>query len=96
MREQFTVEEINLMGVFGADNRAALIADIMAAAKDFDEPDLIEIGANVLTKLFKMSDAEFDAPELYPEYNDYDDLEDPGDYNEETEEVQHIWRHEKK
>jgi hypothetical protein len=88
MIEQFTVEEINLMGVFGSENRAELIADIMTAARDFDEPDLIEIGANVLTKLFKMSDADFDALELYPEYNDYDefdDYNDSDDFNEETE-----------
>jgi hypothetical protein len=85
MVEQFTVEEINLMGVFGSDSRAELIADIMAAAIDFDEPDLIEIADNVLLKLSKMSDADFDALELYPEYNDYDDYNDSGDFNEETE-----------
>ena len=85
MIEQLTVEEINLMGVFDADSRTALIADIMTAARDFDEPDLIEIGANVLTKLFKMSDADFDALELYPEYNDYDDFNDSDDFNEEKE-----------
>jgi hypothetical protein len=85
MSEQFTVEEINLMCVFGADSRAELIADLMTAARDFDEPELIEIGANILAKLYKMSDADFDALELYPEYNDYDDFDDSGDYNEETE-----------
>ena len=84
MREQFTVEEINFMCVFDTGDRAELIADIMTAVEDFEEPDLIDIGVNVLAKLFKMSDAEFDALELYPEYNDYDDYDDSGDYNEET------------
>jgi hypothetical protein len=83
MIEQFTAPEINLMGIFDfATDRAELIAEITAAAKDFDDPDLIEIGANVLTKLFKMSDAEFDALELYPEYGDFDEDED---YYEQTE-----------
>jgi hypothetical protein len=70
------------MGVFGAESRAELIADLATAARDFDEPDLIEIAENALLRLSKMSDADFDALELYPEYNDYDDS---GDFNEETE-----------
>jgi hypothetical protein len=82
MIDQFTVEEINLMGVFdAAKDRAELIAEI-AAARDFDDPDMIEIGVSVLAKLFRMSDAEFDALELYPEYGDFDEDED---YYEQTE-----------
>jgi hypothetical protein len=78
MREQFTAPEINLMCVFdAATDRAELIAEIMTAAREFDDPDIIEIGANVLKKLFKMSDTEFDALELYPEYGNYDEN---GDY----------------
>jgi hypothetical protein len=74
MREQFTVEEINLMCAFdAATDRAELIAELMVAARDFDDPDLIEIGASALAKLFKMSDAEFDALELYPAYGNYDE-----------------------
>ncbi|GHV11313.1 hypothetical protein FACS1894219_02260 [Clostridia bacterium] len=85
MIEQFTVEEINLMGVFDfAADRAELIAEIMTAAKEFDDPDMIDIGVSVLAKLYKMSDAEFDALELYPEYGDFDEDED-GDYYEQTE-----------
>ncbi|GHU89239.1 hypothetical protein FACS1894202_06980 [Clostridia bacterium] len=83
MIEQFTVEEINLMGVFDfAADRAEFIAEIMTAAKEFDDPDMIDIGVSVLAKLYKMSDAEFDALELYPEYGDFDD---DGDYYEQTE-----------
>ncbi|GHU35782.1 hypothetical protein FACS1894105_05050 [Clostridia bacterium] len=83
MIEQFTVEEINLMGVFDfANDRAELIAEIMMAAKEFDDPDMIDIGVSVLAKLYKMSDAEFDALELYPEYGDFDE---DGDYYEQTE-----------
>ena len=78
MREQFTVEEINLMCVFdAAAGRAELIAELMESALDFDDPGLVEIGASVLSKLFEMSDAEFDALELYPEYGNYNEN---GDY----------------
>ena len=73
MVEQFTVEEINLMGIFNAETRMALIAELEAALPDFDEPELIEITENVLAKLRKMSDADFDELELYPEYGEYDD-----------------------
>jgi hypothetical protein len=98
MIEKFTVEEINLMGAFdAATDRAELIAEIMTAARDFDYPDLTEIAENVLAKFFKMSDAEFDALELYPEYGNYDengdyvaddedgDYYEQSDYNEQTE-----------
>jgi hypothetical protein len=79
MIEKFTVEEMNLMGVFdAAADRAELITELMEAARDFDDPELIEIGESVLSKLFEMSDAEFDALELYPEYGNYDEN---GDYD---------------
>jgi hypothetical protein len=82
MFEQFTVEEINLMGIFDADSRAALITELETALPDLSEPELIEITENVLAKLRKMSDADFDALELYPEYGDFDNS---GNYHEETE-----------
>jgi hypothetical protein len=94
MFEQFTVEEINLMGIFstppsrlggdpgGAESRIALITELETALPDFDEPELIEITENVLAKLHKMSDADFDELELYPEYGEFDEN---GDYHEETE-----------
>jgi hypothetical protein len=84
MIELFTVEEINLMGAFGAAGRAELIAEIMTAEKGIDDPELAEITENALAKLRKMSDADFDALELYPEYGDFDEN---GDYHEELEEV---------
>jgi hypothetical protein len=82
MIELFTVEEINLMGVFDADSRMELITELETALPDFGEPELIEITENVLAKLSKMSNADFDALELYPEYGDFDEN---GDYHEETE-----------
>ena len=73
MFEQFTVEEINMICVFDISDREALIAGIVDALPDFDEPELDEIAIGVLKKLIKMSDADFGALELYPEYEDYDE-----------------------
>ena len=76
MIEQFTVEEINLICVYGEENRAALIQHFTEAADGFDTGDpqmdgeLIEIARNALGKVSKMSDAEFDALELYPIFDD--------------------------
>jgi hypothetical protein len=92
MRENFTVEEVNLLCAFdAATDRAELIAELMEAAREFDDPDLIDIGVSVLAKLFKMSDAGFDALELYPEYGNYDENGDyvaddeDGDYYEKSD-----------
>ena len=73
MDELFTVEEVNLMCIFDTSSRSALIAELTAAIHGFDEPELTEIAGSVLTKLTKMSDADFTALELYPEYEDYDE-----------------------
>ena len=70
MPELFTVEEINLMCVFDTSGRDALIAELTAAIPGFDEPELAGIAENVLSKLAKMSGADFAALELYPEYED--------------------------
>lgn len=73
MFEQFTVEEVNLMCIFDTSGKEALIAGIAAALPDFDEPELNEIAQSVLERLIRMSDADFSALELYPEYEDYDE-----------------------
>jgi fructose-1-phosphate kinase PfkB-like protein len=72
MFEQFTVEEVNMMFIFDTRSRDALIAELSAAIPEFIEPGLDEIAENVLVKLNKMTDAEFAALELYPEYEDYE------------------------
>jgi hypothetical protein len=65
MIEQFTVPEINLICIFGTASRAALISDLIEAITDFDTGDplsdneLFEIAHNTLSKISKMSDAEF-------------------------------------
>ena len=69
MPELFTVEEINLMCIFDMSGRDRLIGSIISAAADFDD-EMIEIAEPLIEKLYKMSDAEFSALELYPEYNE--------------------------
>jgi hypothetical protein len=73
MFEQFTIEEVNLICIFDTSSKDALITELTAAVPEFDEPGLDEIAESVLAKLAKMSDADFAALELYPEYEDYDE-----------------------
>ena len=75
MTQQFTVEEVNMMCIFNTSGKDALIAELTAAIPEFVEPGLDEIAESVLAKLGKMTDAEFAALELYPEYDDYEESE---------------------
>jgi hypothetical protein len=76
MNELFTVEEINLMCIFDTSTCGRLISELTTAMVDFNTGDpqsdaeLNEIAANALAKLSGMSDADFAALELCPEYND--------------------------
>jgi len=65
----FTVEEENLMYIFDIRSRQALICSIREAMPDFEEPELCEIAENVLRKLNNMSDLEFAALDLSPDYD---------------------------
>ena len=84
MNELFTVEEINLMCIFDTSSRKRLISEISAAIGELDTGDpqtdaeIREIAENTLAKLGDMSDAEFAAYELCPEYSadDYYETED--------------------
>lgn len=71
----FTVEEINLMCIFDMSSRDSLVSELTDATPDFEDMEMLEIAAAVLDKLSKMTDAEFDALEFYPEYGDYNDEE---------------------
>ena len=71
----FTVEEINLICIFDISGRAALIDGIRAALPDFYEPEMREIAESALGKLETMTDAEFSAIDLTPEYDFEDDEE---------------------
>ena len=56
---KFTVEEINLMCVFGTENRSKLIADIKNVLLHLVDSDMTELAENVCKKLERMSDEEF-------------------------------------
>ena len=75
MNELFTVEEVNLMCIFDTSSREQLITELTAAIGGFDEPELIEIAETALTKLSEMSDEDFAALDLYPEYDDAEETE---------------------
>ena len=72
MYELFNIEEINLMCIFDTSSRDALVEEITAVISDFDEPELVEIAENIIAKLESISDADFTALELYPEYEGYE------------------------
>lgn len=82
MIERFTVEEINLMSVFDARNRTDLIFEVSTMIEDFktDDPlsdgEILEIAQTTLEKVSKMTDAEFDALELYPIFDDETEVND--------------------
>ncbi|MDR1322597.1 MAG: transposon-transfer assisting family protein [Gracilibacteraceae bacterium] len=71
MNEIFTVPEVNLMGIFDVSSRENLIAELTGAAAEFEDEEMLEIAALALDKLSGMSDAEFAALDLCPEYEDY-------------------------
>jgi len=66
----FTVEEENLICIFDASRRDALIAGLAEALSDFDEPELREIAESALRKLNNMTDQEFAGLILCPAYFD--------------------------
>ena len=56
----FTVEEINLMCVFEANGRTALIEDIGRVLPHLDDKDMEELANRVIDKLQNMTDEEFE------------------------------------
>ena len=75
MSELFTIEEVNLMCIFDTSSRDALIAELTGAISDFDEPELVEIAEGILDKLSKMSEEDFAALNLCPEYEEYEEYD---------------------
>lgn len=71
----FTVEEINLMCIYDTSGRGRLLAGIRESLPDILEPELSELAQGVIGRLEAMTDREFAALDLAPEY----------DFEEETE-----------
>jgi len=57
----FTVEEINLLSIYGADTIAATIAAIDEAMPDILDEDIISIAENASRKLAALSEQEYSA-----------------------------------
>ena len=67
----FTHEEINLMSIYNAaGTREGLIAALteMWGYLDAEEAELRELTDSALAKLCRMSDAEYDALDLFPDF----------------------------
>ena len=64
MKNVFTVEESNLICIFQSESRTKVMDDINRAVEHIDDTDMIELCENVLEKLGKMSDKEFEILEL--------------------------------
>ncbi len=70
--EKFTVEQSNLICIYGGDTKAEIIANLenMQTHLQSDETDLIELTEKTLKLLHSMSDEEFDEAkgELVPDF----------------------------
>ena len=70
--DTFTFEEMNLMCIYNTGTRAGLM-EALAEMRGYLEPDeaeLRELTDSALMKLRAMSDAGFDALELYPDFDE--------------------------
>ena len=68
--KNFTYEEINLMSLYNTGNRERLI-EVLTEMKTYltlSETELRDLTDGTLDKLIGMTDAEFDALELYPDF----------------------------
>lgn len=69
---KFTVEETNLMCIYGTDSRTELIRELeeMQVHLQADEVELVDLTRSTLAKLKSMSDEEFEEikAELAPDF----------------------------
>ena len=71
----FTFEEMNLMCIYNTGTREGLINALkeMRGYLEPDEAELLALTDSTLEKLSSMGDMEFDALELYPDFDDKED-----------------------
>ena len=70
----FTNDEMNLMAIYNAGSRAALM-DALYAMREYleaDETELRDMTDAVLEKLDSMTDEEFETLELFPDFSEED------------------------
>lgn len=73
----FTHDEINLMAIYNTGNRAGLIEELTAMRwyLEEDEVELRELTDSVVAKLGKLTDAEFDTLDLFPDFDEMEDMD---------------------
>lgn len=64
----FTIEEINLMCVYDTSDRGRLLTGIRESLPHLLEPELKELAHGVIDRLEAMTDREFTALVLDPDY----------------------------
>lgn len=71
----FTFEEVNLMCIYNTGTKEGLM-DALKEMRSYLEPDEAELLAltdSTLEKLSPMNEAEFEALELYPDFDEKED-----------------------
>ncbi len=70
--ENFTFEETNLMCIYNTGSRTGLMESLteMRGHLAPDETELLSLTDSTLRKLKKLTDAEFDTLELYPDFDE--------------------------
>ena len=68
--KHFTYEEMELMSIYDPGTREGLIANLeeMRGFLEPDEDELRELTDSAIAKLRRMSDAEYDALDLFPDF----------------------------
>lgn len=73
----FTFDEMNLMCIYNTGTREGLMAELAEMRKELqpDETELLSLTDSTLEKLGRMSDEDFAALELYPDFDDEEDTD---------------------
>lgn len=69
--DKFTADEMNLMCIYDTGTREGLMGQLrqMRGYLEADQPELMEMTDSALEKLEKMSDAEYAALDLTPDFD---------------------------
>lgn len=73
----FTFDEMNLMCIYNTGTREGLMAELTEMRKELqpDETELLSLTDSTLEKLGRMSDEDFAALVLYPDFDDEEDTD---------------------
>ena len=73
----FTHDEINLMAIYNTGTRTGLIDELTDMRKylEPDETELLALTDSAIAKLNQLTDAEFDALDLMPDFDETEDFD---------------------